>query len=127
MNAEIRHHSIVASARKRQRFRVALGLGVYAVPLKYSLDIQSSSGHSVVEGADTTFPLPALALRVEFQIVHGLFFECDVNGIYAEIQNFKGSMVDLTAGLEYRPWTHFGIGAAYGRVAVIRRRLILRG
>ena len=102
---------------QNERVRLALGLGVYAVPVKYSLDIQTESGRSAVEGADTAFPLPALALRTEVQLLPCLFLNANVDGIYMEISDFKGMLVDLTAGLEYRPWKHVGLGVAYGFTA----------
>ena len=52
-----------------ERMRIALGLGIYAVPLKYSLSYTSTSGNDSVEGADITLPLPAFALRSEFQMI----------------------------------------------------------
>jgi hypothetical protein len=102
---------------QNERVRLALGVGLYAVPVKYSLDIQTESGRSAVEGADTAFPLPSLALRTEVQVLPCLFLNANIDGIYLEISDFKGMLVDLTAGVEYRPWKHVGMGVAYGFTA----------
>jgi len=99
------------------RMRIALGLGAYAVPLRYSLDITTSSKSSV-DGADTTLPLPAVALRGEFQLIPKLFLNAGVDAMYLKISDFKGSLLDVNLGLEYRPWKHFGLGLGYNSMSV---------
>lgn len=101
-----------------ERVRVALGLGIYAVPLKYGVSIETTGGNTVVEGADTTLPLPALALRGEFLLFNKLFLNAAVEGMYLELDDFKGSLLDMNIGLEYRPWRHFGLGLAYNFLGV---------
>jgi len=103
---------------QNDRLRVALGLGIYAVPLRYEVDIETTGGQTVVEGADTTLPLPALALRGEFRLVDRLFLNAAVEGMYLEFNDFRGSLVDLNVGIEYRPWKHFGVGLGYNFMGV---------
>jgi hypothetical protein len=100
------------------RMRIALGLGVYAVPLRYELDIRTTAGTTNVEGADITIPLPALALKGEFQLVPRLFLDAGINAMYLELSDFKGSLVEANVSLEYRPWKHFGLGVGYSGMAV---------
>jgi hypothetical protein len=101
-----------------ERVRLAFGLGVYAVPLRYELDIETTGGNTAVEGADTTLPLPALALRGEFKLINKLFLNASVEGMYLELNDFKGSLLDFNVGVEYRPWQHFGLGLAYNFMGV---------
>ena len=98
---------------QNEHARVALGLGFYVMPLKYDLNIQTSGQNTFVEGADTTLPLPVIAVRGQFQIVQSLFFNTAVDGMYAEISDFRGAIVDFNAGLEYRPWKCVGFGLGY--------------
>src|SRR5262245_23944351 len=100
------------------RMRIALGLGVYAVPLRYEVDIKTMSGRPAVEGADTTLPLPAVALRGEFQLIPKLFLNAGVDAMYLEISDFKGSLLDVNIGLEYRPWKYVGFGLGYNSMSV---------
>lgn len=88
------------------------------MPLRYEVDVETTGGNTVVEGADTTLPLPALALRGEFLLVNKLFLTASVEGMYLEIDNFQGSLVDLNLGMEYRPWKHLGFGLAYNFMSV---------
>ena len=101
-----------------ERMRIAVGLGVYAVPLEYGLSIETTGGRSSVEGADTTLPLPALALRGEFQLIPKLFLNAGVDAMYLQISDFKGSLLDVNIGLEYRPWKHIGFGLGYNGMSV---------
>ena len=100
------------------RMRLAFGLGVYAVPLRYGLKVDTASGRSEVDGADITLPLPALAFRAEFQLVPKLFLTLESNFMYLKVNGFEGSLIDNTFGLEYRPWKHFGLGLAYSGLSV---------
>jgi hypothetical protein len=100
------------------RMRVAFGLGVYAVPLRYGLKVETAGGRSEVDGADITLPLPSLALRAEFQLVPKLFLNLEANFMYMKYGGFEGSLVDNTIGVEYRPWKHFGLGLAYSGLSV---------
>ena len=97
--------------------RIALGLGVYAVPLNYGLSIETSGGRSVVDGGDTTLPLPTIAFRAEVRLYKKLFLKGAADGMYLEISDFKGSMVDLNLDLEYRAWKHVGFGLGYNFVS----------
>jgi hypothetical protein len=101
-----------------ERMRIALGLGVYAVPLKYGLDIETSGGRTSVNGADTTLPLPALALRTEFQLIPKLYLNAGIDAMYLEFDDFKGSLLDVNVALEYRPWRHVGFGLGYNSMSV---------
>lgn len=101
-----------------ERMRIALGLGVYAVPLEYGLKIESNGGRSSVSGAETTLPLPSVALRAEFQLVPRLFLNTALDAMYLEISDFKGSLVDVNVALEYRPWKHVGFGVGYNAMSV---------
>src|SRR5579859_5945905 len=68
LNFDISRGTYSYAVVQNERVRVALGLGVYVVPLRYGLKVQTQSAHSVVEGADATVPLPELALRTEVRL-----------------------------------------------------------
>jgi hypothetical protein len=101
-----------------ERMRIALGLGVYAVPLRYKVSGSTTSGRSAVEGADTTLPLPAVALRAEFQLIPRLFLNASIDAMYLEISDFKGTLLDVNLALEYRPWKYVGFGLGYNALSV---------
>jgi hypothetical protein len=96
-----------------ERLRLALGLGIYAVPLKVELNITTTGPRTVKERIKTTLPLPALSFRGEYRLVDKLFLNGSVEGMYMEVSDFTGYMVDLNLGIEYRPWKHVGFGLGY--------------
>ncbi len=81
------------------RIRIAVGAGIYILPIKYSIAATTLSGEHSVEGADVTLPLPALALRGDFLLVHNLYLTASLDAMYLEISNFKGSLYDVSAWL----------------------------
>jgi hypothetical protein len=100
-----------------ERMRIALGLGVYTIPLKYGLSYTTTQKYGV-EGADITLPLPAFALRGEFQLIPKLFLNASIDAMYLKISDFQGSLLDVNIALEYRPWKHFGLGLGYSALSV---------
>ena len=114
LNFDIIQGSYSYALIQNERMRIALGIGLYVVPLKTGLEFIPTRGQSVSEeGADTTVPLPVIGLRTEFQLLPALYLNAAVDAFYIEITNFKGSMLDVYLGLEYRFWKHFGVGAGY--------------
>jgi hypothetical protein len=100
------------------RMRIAVGLGIYVVPLRYSLNTETTSGQVSVESANVTLPLPALALRADFLLVPKLYLTTSIDAMYLEIQNFKGSLYDVNIALEYRPWKYLGLGLGFNSFSV---------
>lgn len=98
---------------QNERARIALGLGLYVMPLEYDLNIQTSGQNTFIEGGDTTLPLPVIGVRAEFLLVRNLYLNTSIDGMYAEISDFRGALVDFNLALEYRPWKHVGFGVGY--------------
>jgi hypothetical protein len=95
------------------RMRIAAGLGVYVLPLKYSINSSTAGGNGNIEGADVTLPLPTFALRTDFMLSRNLYLTAGLDAMYIQISGFKGSLYDANIALEYRPWEHVGFGFGY--------------
>jgi hypothetical protein len=100
------------------RMRIAMGLGVYIMPIEYGLTVATTGGTSAIEGGNVVLPLPALAFRAEFLLVPKLYLNMELNFMYAQYGDFEGSLMENLLGLEYRPWEHLGFGVAYSGMAV---------
>jgi hypothetical protein len=100
------------------RMRLALGGGLYVVPLHYSFSGQTTGGSTSAEGDYLTIPLPAFSYRGDFALTPKLFLTTAIDGMYLKISNFQGSILDVSTGLEYRPWKHFGLGMQYASTSV---------
>jgi hypothetical protein len=92
------------------RFDLAIGGGLYVMPIRIKLS-STSSGEASDEGI--TAPLPVAGLRFDFAITPKLFLKESLDVFYFQYQNFQGGLFDIKLGLEYNIWKHFGVGVAY--------------
>ena len=93
------------------RIDLAGGIGVYILPIDIGLN--ASGIVSFDESEKFTAPLPTLGLRADFAITPKLFLRSYIDFLYLEIDQFKGSIFELTLGLEYLFWKHLGVGFAF--------------
>ena len=76
---------------------------------------QPTSFGSASEGL--TLPLPSLGGYVNYHITPKLSSQVRFDWFYLKVgDNFTGSMFEFYAGLEYRLFTHFALGASYDRL-----------
>ena len=61
-------------------------------------------------------PLPAVGLAFHYDIIPRLTAGIRTDFFYVDIDDVKGGMVDILAGLEYRVFKHFAMGVAYNRL-----------
>lgn len=92
------------------RINLSAGLGLYVMPLEYSLENVTNTAQ--LETADITAPLPTLNLRLEFALTPKLFLRQGVDLFYLQYGGFTGSLIDINIGADYRFSKHFGLGLA---------------
>lgn len=64
-----------------------------------------------------TVPLPSLGAYFNYHITQKLMSQARFDWFYLKVGNsFEGSMFEFYAGLEYRLFTHFSLGASYDRL-----------
>ena len=98
-----------------QRAEIGLTGGLHI--MDYSLKVRSSDGDS--EAADVTAPLPVWGLRVNYGITPKWFFKFAYENFYINLDDeIEGSLLDTSAGIEWRPFEHFGAGFAFVRTAL---------
>jgi len=117
-NFEIIRTTYTYAFLQDDRMRIAMGLGIYIMPIEYGLTVETTGGTSAIEGGNVVLPLPALAVRTEFLLVPKLYLNIELNLMYAQYDDFEGSLMENLLGLEYRPWDHLGFGVAYSGMAV---------
>jgi len=90
------------------RFDLALAFGLFIMPIKFGF---TSSG-LVTEKVDEsiTAPLPVVGFRGDFALTPKWFLRIGTEIFYLEIEQFRGSLYNAQAGVEYKPWQHVGIG-----------------
>jgi hypothetical protein len=89
------------------RFNFGLGIGAYVMPIKFKI---SESSIGTVEESFTA-PLPVIGARFDFAVTPKFFIRQSLDLLYLEIGSFRGAIVDIGLGAEYKVWEHFGIGA----------------
>jgi hypothetical protein len=89
------------------RFNFGLGLGAYVMPIQFKI---SAGGRSQVEESFVA-PLPVIGARFDFAVTPKFFIRQTLDVLYLEVGDFRGAIVDLGIGAEYKIWQNFGIGA----------------
>ena len=78
------------------------------------------AGQSTSSGSATdnlTVPLPSLGGYLNYHITPKLLSQARFDWFYLKVGDaFEGSMFEFYAGLEYRLFTHFSLGASYDRL-----------
>lgn len=73
----------------------------------------SASGSFSTESRSLTAPIPSIGAHFRYTLLPGVLFSARVRGIGATIDNVKGSSFQWRTALDYYPWKHVGVGAAY--------------
>ena len=91
------------------RFNFGLGIGAYVMPIEFKI----SEGNLGNVQESFTAPLPVVGVRFDFAVTPKFFLRQNLDLLYLEIGNFRGAILDLGLGAEYKIWKHFGVGAEY--------------
>jgi hypothetical protein len=98
------------------RLDLAAGIGLYFMPINYSIQ---ASGAVEKNGSEKfAAPLPALGLRLDIAITPQWFIRNSAQVFYAEYDEFKGSLLEFRAAVEYNPWQHVGLGLGFDSLAI---------
>jgi hypothetical protein len=83
-------------------------LGLYIMPIDFGIKV---AGVVDQEGKqDVIAPLPTLGLRLDIVLTPKWYFRSGTQLFYLEYEQFKGSLLAAHTALEFKPWTHLGIG-----------------
>ena len=102
--------------------KVELGIspGLYVMNTKFNFAAQGTingiAGNTTVVNEETTLPLPSIGFVGNYNITPKLQFQSRFDFFYLTINDYTGAMFEFYAGLEYRLFKHFGMGAAYDRL-----------
>lgn len=90
------------------RMDLAVGAGVFVMPIGFEFTASGSVNEHTSESV--TAPLPVLGLRADFAITPKWMLKNSLDVFYLELGDFKGSIVDLKAAVEYNWLKNFGVG-----------------
>jgi len=101
-----------------ERVSIGLGAGIYVIPVTYGVDARTTTSSMGLESHHLTLPLPAVALRGDFQLAPKLFLVPEIDFMYLETGGIRAGLLDTRVSLEYQAWKHFGIGVGFNLMGV---------
>jgi hypothetical protein len=93
------------------RMDLAASVGLYTMPINFGLQATGLIDANASE--KFTAPLPTLGLRADFAITPKWFIRTGFEVLYLKINEFKGSIYEGNAAVEFLPWKHLGFGLGY--------------
>ncbi len=89
-----------------ERIRLGASLGAYIMPVTFSVGALGRSE----EATQFVAPLPVVGILTEFRITPKVSLKENIQLLYLQFSDYKGSISDINIQLEYNPWQHFGFG-----------------
>jgi hypothetical protein len=83
-------------------------LGLYVMPIDFGIKVEGAV--DLRGDQDFIAPLPTLGLRLDIALTPKWYFRSGTQLFYLEYEQFKGSLLAAHTAIEYKPWTHVGIG-----------------
>jgi hypothetical protein len=105
---------------RNDKVELAVSPGLYFMQTKFSFAgqgvVNGIPGNAANVNEQVTLPLPSIGLVGNYNITPKLQFQNRYDFFYLEIGDYTGAMFEFYAGLEYRLFRHFAMGAAYDRL-----------
>jgi len=105
---------------RTDKAELAVSPGLYVMKTNFNFAAQGTingvSNNLALVNEQVTLPLPSIGLVVNYNITQRLQFQSRYDFFYLTINDYSGNMFELYAGLEYRIFKHFAMGAAYDRL-----------
>ena len=109
---------------RNDKVELAVSPGLYMMKTNFNFAAQgqisgpsgSSLGSATVINEQLTLPLPSIGLVANYNITPKLQFQSRYDIFYLTVGDYTGSMFEFYAGLEYRVFKHFALGAAFDRL-----------
>lgn len=106
---------------KTEKGHMGVGLGLHAVDLDLGVLLEvgaeiGGEGGFIPVDADATSvlaPLPNVSLSGGYLIADKVYLSGSLGFFSLEVDKYDGSLFSARAAVEWRPWEHFGLGAAY--------------
>ena len=90
-----------------ERVDMSLGAGFYVMPVAIGLGEKGEERKQ----QDITAPLPVFGIGADVVLSRQWTIRQNLDLFFLQIGNFKGSIVNAQAALEYSNWEHWGFGA----------------
>jgi len=106
---------------KTENGHLGVGVGLHAVDLDLGMILEAGAsaggeGDFVVVNADAASvlaPLPNLSVSGGYLIADKVYLHGSIGFFSLKYDKYDGNLFSARAALEWRPWKHVGLGAAY--------------
>jgi hypothetical protein len=110
---------------RNDKVELAISPGLYVMKTTFNFAgqgiINGTPGNTTIVHEEATLPLPSIGLVANYNITPKLQFQNRYDFFYLTLNDYTGSMFEFYAGLEYRLFRHFAMGAAYDRLQAALR------
>lgn len=111
LNIDIYQLAYSYSFFQDDRIDLAAQIGVYVAPIGFGFTASGIVDEN--ESKRVTAPLPIVGFRGDFAIAPKWYLRSGTQVFYLAIDDFKGTMLDARAAVEYLPWDHVGVGLGF--------------
>jgi hypothetical protein len=105
---------------RNEKVELGISPGLYMMQTKFHFagqgTINNVAGSTTIVNEELTLPLPSIGLVANYNITPKLGFQSRYDFFYLSVGDYTGAMFEFYAGLEYRLFRHFAMGAAYDRL-----------
>ncbi|HSA61626.1 MAG TPA: hypothetical protein VLE03_05255 [Nitrospiraceae bacterium] len=110
---------------RNEKVELGVSPGLYMMQTKFSFSGQGTitppggtplAGSTTTVSEQLTLPLPSIGLVANYNITPKLQFQSRYDFFYLRVGDYTGNMFEFYAGLEYRLFQHFAMGAAFDRL-----------
>jgi hypothetical protein len=110
---------------RNEKVELGVSPGLYMMKTNFNFAAQGTitagsgapvAGSSTVVNEQLTLPLPSIGLVANYNITPKLQFQSRYDFFYLTVGDYTGTMFEFYAGLEYRFFKHFAMGAAFDRL-----------
>ena len=102
-----------------EKVEAAIGAGFHISRLEVGLDASViTPPNASIQQVDTSVPLPVVSGAFRYYVTPRFQWDLRAEIFSLEFDDWYGSFIDVTFGLEYRVWKHVALGAALTRSAL---------
>lgn len=105
---------------RSEKAEIGISPGLYVMKTNFNFAAQGTingvTNNLALVNEQVTLPLPSIGLVVNYDITKRLQFQSRYDFFYLTVNDYSGNMFEIYAGLEYRLFKHFAMGAAYDRL-----------
>ena len=99
---------------RTEKVELTAGAGLHLTRVSINLNASATSSDKQAKSTDSTVPLPVLSVGLQYHITPRLKWTFSAEAFSMSFDDWSGIYTDTLLGLEFKPFTHFGVGIGLG-------------